>query len=43
MEEDLKLSSNQFEWLVWAFYITYISFEWMTLMSVFADLRSSPG
>jgi hypothetical protein len=34
MEEDLKLSSNQFEWLIWAFYITYIGFEWMTLMSV---------
>ncbi|KAL1652953.1 hypothetical protein SLS61_004574 [Didymella pomorum] len=32
MEEDLKLSSNQFEWLIWAFYITYIGFEWMTLM-----------
>ncbi|KAF1927989.1 MFS general substrate transporter [Didymella exigua CBS 183.55] len=32
MEDDLKLSSNQFEWLIWAFYITYIGFEWMTLM-----------
>ncbi|KAF3044030.1 hypothetical protein E8E12_007108 [Didymella heteroderae] len=32
MEEDLKLSSRQFEWLIWAFYITYIGFEWMTLM-----------
>ena len=32
MQEDLKLSSNQFEWLIWAFYITYIGFEWMTLM-----------
>ncbi|KAF3003568.1 hypothetical protein E8E13_006393 [Curvularia kusanoi] len=32
MQRDLKLSSNQFEWLIWAFYITYIGFEWMTLM-----------
>ncbi|KAF2631141.1 MFS transporter-like protein [Macroventuria anomochaeta] len=32
MQEDLKLSSNQFEWLIWVFYITYIGFEWMTLM-----------
>ncbi|KAF3044488.1 hypothetical protein E8E11_003345 [Didymella keratinophila] len=32
MEEDLKLSSNQFEWVIWAFYFTYIGFEWMTLM-----------
>lgn len=35
MEEDLELSSRQFEWLIWAFYITYIGFEWMTLMSVY--------
>ncbi|KAJ4990297.1 major facilitator superfamily transporter [Stagonosporopsis vannaccii] len=32
MQDDLQLSSNQFEWLIWAFYITYIGFEWMTLM-----------
>lgn len=32
LQEDLRLSSNQFEWLIWAFYITYIGFEWMTLM-----------
>jgi hypothetical protein len=32
MVEDLKLTSNQYEWLLWAFYITYITFEWMTLM-----------
>ncbi|PYI14618.1 MFS general substrate transporter [Aspergillus violaceofuscus CBS 115571] len=32
MEEDLQLSSSQYEWLLTAFYITYILFEWMTLM-----------
>lgn len=32
MQADLKLSPGQFEWLIWAFYITYIGFEWMTLM-----------
>lgn len=29
---DLHLSSRQYEWLLWAFYITYIAFEWMTLL-----------
>ncbi len=28
---DLDMSDNQFEWLLTAFYITYILFEWMTL------------
>ncbi|KAJ4301786.1 hypothetical protein N0V90_003880 [Kalmusia sp. IMI 367209] len=32
MADDLKLSSKQYEWLLWAFYITYIAFEWMTLL-----------
>jgi hypothetical protein len=32
LSKDLKLSSDQYEWLLWAFYITYILFEWMTLM-----------
>lgn len=32
LEEDLKLGSKQYEWLLWGFYITYIVFEWMTLM-----------
>lgn len=32
LADDLKLSSTQYEWLLWAFYITYIMFEWMTLM-----------
>ncbi|KAL4925459.1 putative MFS transporter [Aspergillus undulatus] len=30
--DDLKLSSSQYEWLLTAFYITYILFEWMTLL-----------
>jgi hypothetical protein len=34
MVDDLNLTSNQYEWLLWAFYITYIVFEWMTLMLV---------
>ncbi|GAB1193790.1 hypothetical protein APSETT444_003019 [Aspergillus pseudonomiae] len=32
MTDDLRLSSSQYEWLLTAFYITYILFEWMTLM-----------
>ncbi|CRG83817.1 putative transporter C1683,12 [Talaromyces islandicus] len=32
LSDDLKLSSSQYEWLLTAFYITYILFEWMTLM-----------
>lgn len=28
---DLNMTNNQFEWLLTAFYITYILFEWMTL------------
>ncbi len=32
MEEDLHLSSYQYEWLLRAFYISYILFEWMTLL-----------
>ncbi|PIG86292.1 MFS transporter [Aspergillus arachidicola] len=32
MTDDLKFSSSQYEWLLTAFYITYILFEWMTLM-----------
>lgn len=31
MEQDLHLSSSQFEWLLTSFYIAYIAFEWMTL------------
>lgn len=30
--EDLNLTSSQYEWALTAFYITYIAFEWMTLM-----------
>lgn len=29
---DLRLDDNQFEWLLTAFYITYILFEWMTVL-----------
>ncbi|KAG8527447.1 uncharacterized protein KY384_007599 [Bacidia gigantensis] len=37
MYNDLHLSSEQFEWLLRAFYITYVLFEWMTLLwKVFA-------
>lgn len=32
LEKDLNLSSRQYEWLLTAFYITYVVFEWMTLM-----------
>ncbi|KAF2736110.1 MFS general substrate transporter [Polyplosphaeria fusca] len=32
LDTDLRLSGKQYEWLLWAFYITYIAFEWMTLM-----------
>ena len=32
LQKDLRLSSDQYEWLLTAFYITYILFEWMTLM-----------
>ena len=32
MESDLHLSSRNFDWLLTAFYITYILFEWMTLL-----------
>jgi|ERR1700761_242146 len=30
--EDLKLSDDQYEWLLSAFYITYISFQYMALL-----------
>lgn len=32
LKKDLDLTSSQYEWLLTAFYITYILFEWMTLM-----------
>jgi len=32
LAHDLRLDSSQYEWLLTAFYITYIAFEWMTLM-----------
>ncbi|KAF1982195.1 MFS general substrate transporter [Aulographum hederae CBS 113979] len=32
MMQDLHLSASQYEWLLTAFYINYILFEWMTLL-----------
>ena len=32
LAQDLRLTGSQYEWLLTAFYITYILFEWMTLM-----------
>ncbi|KAF8421249.1 major facilitator superfamily domain-containing protein [Tirmania nivea] len=32
MEEDLNLTGDQYEWLLTSFYITYITFEWLTLL-----------
>jgi MFS family permease len=32
METDLNLSSDQYEWVLTAFYIAYIVFEWMSLL-----------
>ncbi|KAF2143735.1 uncharacterized protein K452DRAFT_224230 [Aplosporella prunicola CBS 121167] len=32
LAEDLQLDSDRYEWLLTAFYVTYIAFEWMTLM-----------
>ncbi|KAK8162048.1 major facilitator superfamily domain-containing protein [Phyllosticta citrichinensis] len=32
LERDLKLQNGRYEWLLTAFYVTYIAFEWMTLM-----------
>jgi MFS family permease len=32
LTDDLNLSDSQYEWLLTAFYIMYILFEWMTVM-----------
>lgn len=32
LASDLQLSSSQYEWLLTTFYITYIGFQWMTLL-----------
>jgi MFS family permease len=32
MDVDLDLHSNQYEWVLTSFYITYILFEWMSLL-----------
>jgi len=31
MTNDLHISSLQFEWLLRAFYLMYVAFEWMSL------------
>lgn len=36
LADDLKIDSDQYEWLLWAFYMSYILFEWMMLLSVSA-------
>lgn len=40
LEKDLKLEGEQYEWLLTAFYISYIAFEWMALLYV--PFPSSP-
>ena len=32
LTDDLRLDSSEYEWVLTAFYITYILFEWMTLL-----------
>ncbi|KAL8765409.1 MAG: hypothetical protein Q9209_007515 [Squamulea sp. 1 TL-2023] len=32
MSDDLHLTSSQYEWLLWSFYITYVLFEWMPIL-----------
>ena len=32
MEKDLDLDSNKYEWLLTAFYLAYILFEWMSIL-----------
>lgn len=32
MEDDLNMSSAQYEWVLTSFYIAYIAFEWMSLL-----------
>jgi MFS family permease len=32
LDEDLQLSSSQYEWVITAFYIAYILFEWMSVL-----------
>jgi hypothetical protein len=40
LEKDLKLEGEQYEWLLTAFYISYIAFEWMALLCVEIPLES---
>lgn len=39
--KDLKLTDNQYEWLLTAFYAMYISFQWMTLLLAQARTMNS--
>jgi len=32
LSKDLNLKDAQFEWLLTAFYVTYIVFEWMIML-----------
>jgi hypothetical protein len=32
LDLDLDLDSNKYEWVITAFYITYICFEWMSVL-----------
>ncbi|KAI9732309.1 MAG: hypothetical protein M1834_001516 [Cirrosporium novae-zelandiae] len=32
LQNDLQMTTSQFEWILSAFYITYVIFEWMTLL-----------
>ena len=34
LEQDLQLTGDQYEWLLTAFYISYIAFEWMALLYI---------
>ena len=35
MEESLSITSSQYSWILTAFYVAYIMFEWMILLSRF--------
>lgn len=43
LERDLRLTGEQYEWLLTAFYICYILFEWMALLYVFLSFAPFRG